>query len=201
MILVIDNHDSFTYNLVQYLGELGASVEVVRNDGPSVADVEALRPEGIVISPGPGRAERAGVTLELVRRTRGRIPLLGVCLGHQAIAEAFGARVVPAARLMHGRTSSIEHDGRGLFRGLPQHYQAMRYHSWVVEADTIPPELELCAWTDAAEVMGLRHRALPIAGVQFHPESFMSEHGHALLSNFLDTLPRRGAAPAQERTG
>lgn len=185
--MVLDNYDSFTFNLVQYLGELGAEVEVHRNDAISLDEIERRRPAGILISPGPGVAADAGITLGLVRRFEARVPLLGVCLGHQAIAEAFGAKVVPARQLMHGRTSRLSHDGKGLFSGLPQAFEAMRYHSWIVDPATLPPELELAAWSAQGEVMALRHRALPIHGVQFHPESFLSEHGHALLANFLSS--------------
>jgi anthranilate synthase/aminodeoxychorismate synthase-like glutamine amidotransferase len=192
MILVIDNYDSFTYNLVQYLGELGAVVEVHRNDAIDVAGIERLAPEALLISPGPGTPDEAGISLEVVRRLGGRIPLLGVCLGHQAIGQAFGAPVVRAPRLMHGRTSPIEHDGRGLFRGLPSPFRATRYHSLIVERESLGPELEVTAWTTEGEVMGLRHRSLAIEGVQFHPESFLTEHGHAMLQNFLEPLPGRG---------
>ena len=199
MILVIDNYDSFTYNLVQYLGELGAVVEVFRNDAIDVAGIERREPEGVLISPGPGTPDDAGVSLEVVRKLAGAMPLLGVCLGHQAMGQAFGGRVVRAPRLMHGRTSPIEHDGRGLFRGLPSPFRATRYHSLIVERSSIPKELEVSAWTAEGEVMGLRHRELSLEGVQFHPESFLTEHGHAMLRNFLELLPeqgRRGRAEA-----
>jgi para-aminobenzoate synthetase component 2 len=198
MILVIDNHDSFTYNLVQYLGELGTAVAVRSNDALEVSEIERHRPEAIVISPGPGTPDEAGITLEVVQRFGGEIPILGVCLGHQAIGHVFGARVVRADRLMHGRTSLIEHDGRGLFLGLPQRFVAMRYHSLVLDPRTLPDCLELAAWTAEGEVMAVRHRTFPVAGVQFHPESFMTTHGHALLRNFLDMLPGLAAQP-QER--
>jgi len=192
MILVIDNYDSFTYNLVQYLGELGAAVEVHRNDAIDVAGIAARGPEGVLISPGPGNPDEAGVTLEVVRSLGGRIPLLGVCLGHQAIGQAFGGRVVRAPRLMHGRTSPIEHGGQGVFRGLPSPFTAPRYHSLIVERSSIGAELEVTAWTAEGEVMGLRHRTHAVEGVQFHPESFLTEHGHKLLENFLSGLPERG---------
>jgi para-aminobenzoate synthetase component II len=192
MILVIDNYDSFTYNLVQYLGELGAAVEVFRNDAIDVAAIERRMPEGILISPGPGTPDDAGVTLEVITRLAGVIPLLGVCLGHQAIGQAFGGSVVRAARLMHGRTSPIEHDGRGVFAGIPSPFRATRYHSLIVEQASLPPDLEVSAWTAEGELMGVRHRRLAVEGVQFHPESFLTEHGHAMLGNFLDQLPEKG---------
>jgi para-aminobenzoate synthetase component 2 len=198
MILVIDNYDSFTYNLVQYLGELGAVVEVHRNDAIDVAGIEARGPEGILISPGPGTPDDAGITLEVVKRLSGVLPVLGVCLGHQAMGQAFGARVIRAPRLMHGRTSPIEHDGRGVFRGLPSPFRATRYHSLIVERETMGPDLEVSAWTAEGEVMGLRHRKYAIEGVQFHPEAFLTEHGHALLRNFLETLPEQGRRARRE---
>jgi para-aminobenzoate synthetase component 2 len=194
MILVIDNYDSFTYNLVQYLGELGAVVEVHRNDAIDVSAIERRAPEAVLLSPGPGSPDAAGVTLDVVRHFAGVLPILGVCLGHQAIARAFDARVVRAERLMHGRTSAIEHTGRGVFRGLPSPFRATRYHSLIVERASIGAELEITAWTAEGEVMGLRHRELAIEGVQFHPEAFLTEHGHALLQNFLSSLPARGRA-------
>ena len=198
MILVIDNYDSFTYNLVQYLGELGAAVEVHRNDAITVAGIAARAPEGILISPGPGNPDQAGVTLEVVGSLGGRVPILGVCLGHQAIGQAFGGRVVRAPRLMHGRTSPIEHAGKGVFAGLPSPFTATRYHSLIVERATLGAELEVTAWTAEGEVMGLRHRTHAIEGVQFHPESFLTEHGHTLLGNFLAGLPERGRRAASE---
>jgi anthranilate synthase component II len=185
MILVIDNYDSFTYNLVQYLGELGEDVKVARNDELSVDEVERLRPQRVVLSPGPCTPNEAGISLELIRRLAGRMPILGVCLGHQAIGQAFGGRVVHAKTLMHGKTSLIHHTGAGVFRGLPAPYTATRYHSLAIERDSCPPELEVTAWTDDGEIMGVRHRTLPVEGVQFHPESILTEHGHALLRNFL----------------
>jgi anthranilate synthase/aminodeoxychorismate synthase-like glutamine amidotransferase len=196
MILVIDNYDSFTYNLVQYLGELGAVVEVHRNDAIDVAGIAARAPEGILVSPGPGNPDEAGVTLAVVRELGPELPLLGVCLGHQAIGQAFGGRVVRAGRLMHGRTSPIEHAGKGVFSGLPSPFTATRYHSLIVERASLPAELEITAWTAEGEIMGLRHVRHPIEGVQFHPESFLTEHGHALLQSFLSRLPERGRRAA-----
>ncbi len=192
MILVIDNYDSFTFNLVQYLAELGARVEVFRNDAIDLAGIEARAPEGLLLSPGPGTPDGAGITLACIERFQGRFPILGVCLGHQAIGQAFGGKVVPAARLMHGRTSPIVHDGRGVFRGLPSPFTATRYHSLVVERESLPDVLEVTAWTDRDELMGIRHRTLPVEGVQFHPESFLTDHGHELLRNFLGMLPEGG---------
>jgi anthranilate synthase/aminodeoxychorismate synthase-like glutamine amidotransferase len=189
VIAVIDNYDSFTYNLVQYLGELGASVEVYRNDAITVTDLRALAPEGIVLSPGPGTPDSAGITLEVITALGSVVPILGVCLGHQAIGQAFGARVERAPRLMHGRTSPIVHDGRGIFRELPNPFTATRYHSLIVNPATVPADLEITAWTDQGELMGLRHRKLAIEGVQFHPESFLTEGGHKLIGNFLAGLP------------
>jgi anthranilate synthase/aminodeoxychorismate synthase-like glutamine amidotransferase len=189
-IVVIDNYDSFTYNLVQYLGELGARVDVCSNSVPLDA-IERCEPDGIVLSPGPGSPDEAGVTLDAVRHFSGHVPLLGVCLGHQAIAQCFGARVARAERLMHGRTSSIQHLGDGLFRGLPSPFRATRYHSLIVDGETLGPWLEPTAWTEHGELMGIRHRSLAVAGVQFHPESFLSEYGHMLLGNFVDMLPGR----------
>jgi anthranilate synthase component 2 len=195
MLLMIDNYDSFTFNLVQYLQVLGAEVEVVRNDALSVAEIARIAPERIVISPGPCTPDEAGVCLEVVRTLGPTIPILGVCLGHQAIGQAYGGRVVRAREVMHGKTSRIRHDGRGVFTGLPDRYEATRYHSLVVARDPVPACLEVTAWTervDAAgqpafdEVMGLRHREHPVESVQFHPESILSEHGHALLQNFLE---------------
>jgi anthranilate synthase component 2 len=185
MLLMIDNYDSFTYNLVQYLGELGEDVKVVRNDEVGVDEIDALRPERIVISPGPCTPNEAGVSLDLIRRLQGRMPILGVCLGHQAIGQAFGGRVVHAKTLMHGKVSAIHHTGKGVFRGLPSPYRATRYHSLAIERETCPEALEITAWTDDGEIMGVRHRSLAIEGVQFHPESILTEHGHALLRNFL----------------
>jgi anthranilate synthase/aminodeoxychorismate synthase-like glutamine amidotransferase len=185
-LLVIDNYDSFTYNLVQYLGELGAELLVVRNDAEPLEAMLARRPDGVVISPGPGRPADAGVTVPAVRAFGERgTPLLGVCLGHQGIGEAFGGRIVRARTLMHGKTSKIHHDARGVFAGLPDGFEATRYHSLVVEAASLPPVLEVSARTDDGEIMGLRHRELPIHGVQFHPESILTAEGKRLLGNFL----------------
>ena len=189
MLLMIDNYDSFTYNLVQYLGELGEEVRVARNDEIALDEVERLRPERIVISPGPCTPTEAGVSVPLIERFAGAIPILGVCLGHQAIGQAFGGRIVHAAQLMHGKTSPVHHDGRGVFRGLPDGYTATRYHSLAIERASLPGCLEVSAWTDDGEVMGVRHRSLAIEGVQFHPESILTEHGHALLRNFLEGTP------------
>jgi anthranilate synthase/aminodeoxychorismate synthase-like glutamine amidotransferase len=184
-ILVIDNYDSFTYNLVQYLAELGAEVTTWRNDAASIADVERLAPDAMLVSPGPGTPDEAGNILELIGHFAGKLPILGVCLGHQAIAQVYGGRVIRADRLMHGRTSPVEHDGRGVFQGLPTPFTAARYHSLIVEESTLPAELYATSHTPEGELMGLRHRDLQLEGVQFHPESFLSEHGHALLKNFL----------------
>lgn len=192
MILVVDNYDSFTWNLVQYFGELGAEVEVLRNDAIDVAGIRAMAPEGVLLSPGPGRPADAGVTPRVVAELAGELPILGVCLGHQAIGEVFGGRVTRAARLMHGRTSEIFHTDVGVFAGLPSPFVATRYHSLVVERASVPACLEITAWTDDGEVMGLRHRELEVEGVQFHPESFLTQHGHALLERFVERLPGRG---------
>jgi anthranilate synthase component 2 len=185
MLLMIDNYDSFTYNLVQYFGELGEDVKVVRNDEMTVAQIEQLAPERIVLSPGPCTPNEAGVSLEIIEKFKGRVPLLGVCLGHQAIGQAFGGKIVHAKTLMHGKVSRIHHAGQGVFRGLPTPYDATRYHSLAIEPQSCPQELEVTAWTEDGEIMGVRHRSLPIEGVQFHPESILTEHGHALLRNFL----------------
>ena len=190
MILMIDNYDSFTWNVVQYLGELGAEVKVVRNDEIAAEAIEALAPAKIVISPGPCTPNEAGISLEVNRRFAGRIPILGVCLGHQCIGQAFGGRIVRARQVMHGKTSLIHHAGTGVFRGLANPFQATRYHSLVIEKESCPERLEVTAWTvdehgRLDEIMGVRHRDLAIEGVQFHPESILTEHGHALLANFL----------------
>jgi anthranilate synthase component 2 len=186
-LLMIDNYDSFTFNLVQYLGELGAKVDVVRNDELTVEEALARGPSGVVISPGPGEPTSAGISLDCVRACAEReLPLLGVCLGHQAIGAAFGGRIVRARSIMHGKVSSIEHDGQGLFAGVPQPFEATRYHSLVVEEASFPDELEITARTADREIMALRHRALPIAGLQFHPESILTGVGKQLLANFLD---------------
>jgi anthranilate synthase component II len=188
MILVIDNYDSFTYNLVQYLGELGADVVVRRNDALSVEEVGGLNPDAIVLSPGPCTPKEAGITVDVIRRWGSEIPILGVCLGHQAIGEAYGGEVVLAERVMHGKTSQIEHDGKGLFAGLPSPMEVMRYHSLIVERETMPESLEIVAVgkDDPTEVHAVKHREHPVYGVQFHPESVMTPHGKALLKNFLE---------------
>ena len=186
MILMLDNYDSFTYNLVQYLGELGAAVRVVRNDEMTIAQIEALAPAKIVISPGPCSPNEAGVSLEVIRTFAGRIPILGVCLGHQAIGQAFGGAVVHAKELMHGKTSPVTHTGEGVFAGLPTPFTATRYHSLAVERSSLPAELAVTAWTDDGEIMGLAHTRFDVEGVQFHPESILTEHGHRMLGNFLN---------------
>ncbi len=184
-LLMIDNYDSFTWNLVQYFGELGEDVRTVRNDAITLDEVAALAPARIVISPGPCTPAESGISLPLIERFAGRVPILGVCLGHQAIGAAFGGRVVRAKQVMHGKTSPIRHDGAGVFRGLPDPFTAIRYHSLAIERETLPDCLEVTAWTDDGEIMGLRHRELRVEGVQFHPESILTGHGHALLANFL----------------
>jgi len=194
-VAMIDNYDSFTYNLVQYLAELGAEVEVVRNDAISAVALLERAPDGVVISPGPGEPSDAGISLETVRLCAASdVPLLGVCLGHQAIGVAFGAQIARARSIMHGKVSDIEHDGRGVFRGLPNPFQATRYHSLVLSEASIPDELEISARTADREIMGVRHRTHPIEGVQFHPESIVTHEGKALLRNFLDRLGGRAAA-------
>jgi anthranilate synthase/aminodeoxychorismate synthase-like glutamine amidotransferase len=185
MILVIDNYDSFTFNLVHFLGELGGECEVVRNDALTVDEALARAPEAIVLSPGPCTPNEAGICLDLIAAAAGRFPILGVCLGHQAIGQAFGARVSRAPAPMHGKTSQVNHQGTDIFAGLPSPFQATRYHSLLVERDTLPPSLVLTAWSDDGLIMGLRHRTLPVFGVQFHPESIASQHGHDILANFL----------------
>jgi anthranilate synthase component II len=185
MLLMIDNYDSFTYNLVQYFGELGETVKVVRNDEMTVEEIERLSPARIVLSPGPCTPNEAGISLELIDKFKGRVPLLGVCLGHQAIGQVFGGRVVHAKTLMHGKVSRIHHSGQGVFRDLPSPYEATRYHSLAIERASCPAQLEVTAWTEDGEIMGVRHRSLPVQGVQFHPESILTQHGHALLRNFL----------------
>jgi anthranilate synthase component 2 len=186
-VLLVDNYDSFTYNLYQYLGELRADVRVVRNDALTAQEALALGPRAIVISPGPGTPDQAGVSLDLIRAAAGRVPLLGVCLGHQALGQAFGGTVVRAPKLMHGKTSVIHHDGRTLFAGVPPAFTATRYHSLVVARETVPECLEISAWTEDGMVMGLRHREHPLEGVQFHPESILTAAGKDLLRNFLGT--------------
>jgi anthranilate synthase component II len=197
MILLIDNYDSFTYNLVHYLGELGAAVDVVRNDALSVEAAIARQPAAIVLSPGPCTPNEAGICLPLITAVAGRIPLLGVCLGHQSIGQAFGGVVIRADKVMHGKVSAIHHDGSGIFSGLPDPFEATRYHSLIVERDTLPDCLRVTAQTADGLIMGLAHRTLPIHGVQFHPESIATQHGHALLGNFLHLagipLPARAA--------
>jgi anthranilate synthase/aminodeoxychorismate synthase-like glutamine amidotransferase len=185
MLLVIDNYDSFTYNLVQYFGELGADPQVKRNDAITTEEVEKMRPAKIVISPGPGTPADAGISMEVIRRLGPKIPILGVCLGHQSIGEVYGGKVVRAERLMHGKTSPIQHDGKGVFAKLPNPFEATRYHSLIVERDSVPNCLEVSAETAEGEIMGLRHREYPVHGVQFHPESILSKEGKDLLANFL----------------
>ncbi|MFM8718109.1 MAG: anthranilate synthase component II [Chthoniobacterales bacterium] len=185
MILVLDNYDSFTYNLVQYFGELGADLSVVRNDQITVAEIEKLAPERIVVSPGPCTPSEAGISSEVIKTFGGRVPILGVCLGHQCIGEVYGGEVVRADRLMHGKTSPILHTGKGVFHGLPSPFEATRYHSLIVKRDTLPDVLEITAETAEGEIMGLAHRTLPIYGVQFHPESILTQHGKQMLKNFL----------------
>jgi len=186
MLLMIDNFDSFTYNLVQYFGELGADVKVVRNDRISVADVERLKPAQIVVSPGPCTPSEAGASLAIIGRFAGVAPILGVCLGHQAIGQAFGGKVVRAQRVMHGKVSAVRHDGKGVFAGIPDGFTATRYHSLAVERESLPACLQVTAQSEEGEIMGLRHRTLPVEGVQFHPEAMLTEHGHAMLKNFLE---------------
>ncbi|MBC7622271.1 MAG: aminodeoxychorismate/anthranilate synthase component II [Aeromicrobium sp.] len=185
MLLMIDNYDSFTFNLVQYFGELGEDVLVKRNDEVTISQIEQLAPSKIVISPGPCSPSEAGISVAAIEKFAGRIPLLGVCLGHQAIGQAFGGRIVHAKTLMHGKTSQVTHAGQGVFAELPSPFRATRYHSLVIERESCPACLEVTAWTDDGEIMGVRHKSLPIEGVQFHPESIMTEHGHQLLRNFL----------------
>ena len=187
MLLMIDNYDSFTYNLVQYLGELGEDVRTHRNDQITLDEIEAMKPDRIVISPGPCTPNEAGISVPLLRHFAGRLPILGVCLGHQAIGAAFGGRVVRAREVMHGKTSPVEHTGVGVFRGLPNPFTVTRYHSLAIERATLPDCLQVTAWTADGEIMGVRHREFAIEGVQFHPESILTEHGHALLKNFLET--------------
>jgi len=185
MLLVIDNYDSFTYNLVQYLGELGQEVRVVRNDEIAAADVAGLAPSHIVISPGPCTPNEAGISLDVIKTYAGKIPILGVCLGHQSIGQAFGGKIVRAARVMHGKTSMIHHDGKGVFTGLPNPFEATRYHSLLIEQASVPDSLEVTARTAEDEIMAVRHRTLPVEGVQFHPESFLTTAGKNLLANFI----------------
>jgi anthranilate synthase component II len=191
-LLLIDNYDSFTFNLVQYLGELGAVVDVHRNDRIDVAGIRARRPDGLVISPGPCTPNEAGVTLAAISELSGALPILGVCLGHQAIGQAFGGKVVRNFRVVHGKSSPIRHAGQGLYAGLPSPFEAGRYHSLVVERESLPADLELTSWTDEGEIMGLRHRALDVEGVQFHPESILTAEGKRLLANWLGRIARNG---------
>ena len=189
MLLMIDNYDSFTYNVVQYLGELGADVKVIRIDELSVADIAALQPERIVVSPGPCTPTEAGVSVAAIKHFAGKVPLLGVCLGHQSIGSAFGGKIIHAKTLMHGKTSLIHHNSNSVFTGLPNPFTATRYHSLVIERETLPDCLEITAWTDDGEIMGVRHKTLAVHGVQFHPESILTEHGHDMLKNFLEGKP------------
>lgn len=186
MLLMIDNYDSFTYNLVQYFGELGEEIEVFRNDKISIPEIEKLNPETLVISPGPGTPKDAGISLDLIDYFKGKIPILGVCLGHQCIGEAFGGKIVSAPRLMHGKTSLIHHGGKGVFQGLSNPFEATRYHSLIIEKESIPGCLEINAWTDEQEIMGVKHKKFMVIGVQFHPESILTKEGKQFLKNFLN---------------
>ncbi|MCY9517373.1 aminodeoxychorismate/anthranilate synthase component II [Paenibacillus apiarius] len=186
MIVVIDNYDSFTYNLVQYLGELGEDVQVFRNDEIDIEGIEQLKPDHLLLSPGPCTPNEAGITLDVIEHFKGKLPILGVCLGHQAIGQAFGGKVIRAERLMHGKTSPIQHEGQSVFAGLPNPFTATRYHSLIVERESLPDCLEITAETAEGEIMGLRHKIYPIEGVQFHPESIITDHGHQMLRNFLN---------------
>jgi anthranilate synthase component II len=186
MLLVIDNYDSFTYNLVQYFGELGEDVRVFRNDDITLEGVQGLHPARIVVSPGPCTPNEAGISVPAIKHFSGKIPILGVCLGHQCIGQAFGGKIVHAKQLMHGKTSVIHHKGQGVFTRLPENFPATRYHSLVIEHESLPDCFEITAWTDDGEIMGVRHKTLEVEGVQFHPESILTEHGHALLKNFLE---------------
>jgi anthranilate synthase/aminodeoxychorismate synthase-like glutamine amidotransferase len=185
MILVIDNYDSFTYNLVQYLGELGAELQTYRNDKITISEIKKLDPERIVISPGPGYPKDAGISIPVIKEFAGKVPILGVCLGHQAIGEAFGGKIVQAKRFMHGKTSEIHHDGKTMFKGLPNPFTATRYHSLLVERSSLPDCFEISAWTDQNEIMGIRHKEFKVEGIQFHPESILTSEGKKLLGNFL----------------
>ena len=202
MILMIDNYDSFTYNIVQYLGELGELVEVFRNDEISLAEIDAMAPQGIVISPGPCTPNEAGISMEVIRTFAGKIPILGICLGHQSIGQVYGGVVGRAKKVMHGKTSAIYHTGLGVFAGLPNPFTATRYHSLVVESDSLPDCLEVTAWTlvDGVidEIMGVRHKSLLIEGVQFHPESILTEHGHDLLQSFVDICAQSDSSPSAQ---
>ena len=185
MLLMIDNYDSFTYNLVQYFGELGAHVKVYRNDEITLEQIERLAPDHLVISPGPCSPAEAGISVPAIKAFAGKLPILGVCLGHQSIGQAFGGRIIRAKELMHGKTSMVHHTDTGVFQGLPNPFRATRYHSLVIERETLPDCLDITAWTDDGEIMGVRHKTLAVEGVQFHPESILTEHGHAMLANFL----------------
>lgn len=191
MLLMIDNYDSFTYNLVQYFGELDEDVKVYRNDDISIVEIEALKPEKIVISPGPCDPEKAGISVEVVKHFAGKLPILGVCLGHQSIGYAFGARILRADRLMHGKTSQIHHDGKTIFKGIEDPFIATRYHSLIIDRETLPECFEISAWTDENEIMGIRHRRLLLEGVQFHPESILTDSGKDILRNFLRISKRK----------
>jgi anthranilate synthase component 2 len=191
MLLMIDNYDSFTYNLVQYFGELGADVQVYRNDKIDIATIEKLAPEQLVISPGPCTPNEAGISVEAIKHFAGKLPILGVCLGHQSIGQAFGGKIVHAGEIMHGKTSSVKHNDKGIFKGLTNPFEATRYHSLVIEKESLPECLEITAWTEDAqgnldEIMGVQHKDMIVQGVQFHPESILTEHGHDMLKNFLD---------------
>ena len=188
MIIMIDNYDSFTYNLVQALEALGREIIVYRNDQIRLEDIEKLSPSCIVISPGPGVPSRAGISIDVIRHFGEKVPILGVCLGHQAIAEAFGAKIIRAPRIMHGKSSLIYHDGKGIYYGIPNPFEAVRYHSLIVDRSSLPAELQITAWTDMDEIMGIRHKEYPIEGVQFHPESIMTKKGNDLLRNFVENL-------------
>lgn len=191
MILMIDNYDSFTFNLVQYLGEMGQELEVHRNDKITIVEIEEKHPQFIMISPGPCSPDEAGISLDVIRHFAGKIPIFGVCLGHQSIAQAFGGKVVRADLLMHGKTSQVYHRGETIFKGLPSPFEATRYHSLIVDKESLPEELEITAWTDAGEIMAIRHRHLAVEGVQFHPESIITQHGKQILHNFIDTYKER----------
>ncbi|WP_025028142.1 aminodeoxychorismate/anthranilate synthase component II [Caldalkalibacillus mannanilyticus] len=190
MIVMIDNYDSFTYNLVQYLGELGEELRVYRNDQITIEELEALQPDYIMVSPGPCTPDDAGISLEVIRHFAGKVPLFGVCLGHQSIGQVFGGKVIRAERLMHGKTSPIYHDGQTIFEGIPSPYQATRYHSLIVEKESLPDCLEISAWTEEGEIMALRHKELAVEGVQFHPESIITDYGKTLLKNFITTYAK-----------
>jgi len=192
MILLIDNYDSFTYNIYQYLGCLGAKVKVVRNDAIAVKDIARMKPEAIVLSPGPGTPDEAGIMLETIKTYAGKIPILGVCLGHQSIGQAFGGKVIRAGKLMHGKTSMVKHSNKGVFKGLPNPLEVTRYHSLIVERKSLPDTLEVTASTDDGLIMGLRHKRFLVEGVQFHPESYMTQKGMEMLQNFLDLAAKRG---------